>query len=143
MADHPRPNERPGTGAENIPPGATRQALDRPTNPGGGPPGSGAGPRHMSGDPGDGNEFSDAIDRHREDDPTQTEIPALSDENLRNSEEGPPYSGSSGGAVGGAPAEGRSAGGNVHRGIAPGGEHRGDSTVGSPPTRKGRGRASR
>ena len=67
MADIPRPNERPGTGAESIPPGATRQALDRPTDPGGGPPGSGAGPRHMSGDPGDGNEFFDPVDRHRED----------------------------------------------------------------------------
>jgi hypothetical protein len=29
----PRPNEEAGTGAENTPPGATRQALDRPRNP--------------------------------------------------------------------------------------------------------------
>jgi hypothetical protein len=29
----PRPQEEPGTGAEAVPPGATRGALDRPRNP--------------------------------------------------------------------------------------------------------------
>jgi hypothetical protein len=29
----PRPNERPDTGAETVPPGATRRAADRPVNP--------------------------------------------------------------------------------------------------------------
>jgi hypothetical protein len=53
----------------------------------------------------------------------------------RNGEEevegGVPYSGPSGGAVGGTPAGGRASGGNVRHGIAPGGTHRGDSTIGS------------
>jgi len=48
-------------------------------------------------------------------------------------EEGPPYAGSSGGAVGGSPAEGRSTGGRTEGGIAPGGVHRGDSTIGADP----------
>ena len=29
----PRPKEQPGTGAETIPPGATRRAADRPVTP--------------------------------------------------------------------------------------------------------------
>lgn len=29
----PRPDEEAGTGAENVPPGATRQAQERPRNP--------------------------------------------------------------------------------------------------------------
>jgi hypothetical protein len=128
---NPRPQEQPGTGAEDIPPGATRKAWDRPTNPAGGSPGSGAGPRHMSGDPGDGNELSEAIDRHREDDPSMTEEPAVSDD--RGADKDTAYAGLAGGAVGGTPAEGRSSGGNIHRGIAPGGVHRGDSTVGTDP----------
>jgi len=143
----PLPNEQPGTGAEDVPPGATRKAFERPTNPEGGPPGSGAGPRHMSGDPGDGNELSEAIDRHREDDPTMTEDPGLSSDELTEKEKAIPYSGPEGGAVGGTPAEGRSSGGNIHRGIAPGGVHRGDSTIGSNPeaqtARKGRKRSTK
>jgi len=46
-------------------------------------------------------------------------------------EEGPPYAGISGGAVGGTPAEGRTSGGKTHRGLKPGGVHRGDSTIGA------------
>ncbi len=41
------------------------------------------------------------------------------------------YSGHAGGAVGGTPAEGRASGGQIHGGLAPGGTHRGDSTVGA------------
>ncbi|HEV3081303.1 MAG TPA: hypothetical protein VGY66_16095 [Gemmataceae bacterium] len=48
-------------------------------------------------------------------------------------EEGPPYAGLSGGAVGGTPAQGRSSGGTTHRGISPGSTHRGDSTIGTDP----------
>src|SRR5262245_7443114 len=46
--------------------------------------------------------------------------------------EGPgitPLAGASGGAVGGTPAGGRASGDNIHRGLAPGGDRRGDSTV--------------
>src|SRR5688572_13047732 len=42
----------PNTGSEEIPPGATRAAADRPMHRGGGAPGSGAGPRHAAGDEG-------------------------------------------------------------------------------------------
>ncbi len=50
---------------------------------------------------------------------------------------GPPYSGPSGGAVGGTPAEGRASGGRIQHGIAPDGSQRGDSTIGSK-NRRGR-----
>jgi hypothetical protein len=53
------------------------------------------------------------------------------DEGGRQDVSGPPYAGHAGGAVGGTPAEGRATGGNIHGGLAPGGAHRGDSTLGS------------
>jgi hypothetical protein len=130
---NPRPHEQPGTGAEDIPPGATRKAWQRKENTPGGPPGSGAGPRHMAGDPGDGNELTEAVDRHREDDPSLTEEPARSDDREMG-ENATAYAGPSGGAVGGSPAEGRTSGGNIHHGLAPGGSHRGDSTIGAEPS---------
>jgi hypothetical protein len=46
-------------------------------------------------------------------------------------ESGPPFSGRSGGAVGGTPAEGRAAGGHEGDGISSSGSQRGDSTIGS------------
>jgi hypothetical protein len=97
----------------------------------------------MSGDPGDGNELSDAIDRHREDDPSMTEEPSLSSDELMDKEKAVAYSGPEGGAVGGTPAEGRSSGGNIHRGLAPGGVHRGDSTVGTNPEAERTGKRSK
>ena len=116
----------PNKPREQVPPGATRKAFDRPLNPGGGPPGSGAGPRHAAGDEGSNieEEGRDAANQPlagpapEEEDPLET---------------GPPYAGISGGAVGGTPAEGRSSGGNLGRGISPGGVHRGDSTIGADP----------
>jgi hypothetical protein len=44
----------------------------------------------------------------------------------------PPYSGKAGGAVGGTPAEKRAKGGHVGRGLAPGGEEKGESALGPP-----------
>jgi hypothetical protein len=41
--------------------------------------------------------------------------------------------GAAGGAVGGTPAGLRATGGNIHKGLAPGGSHRGDSTIGASP----------
>jgi len=108
-----------------VPPGATRKAWDRPTDPGGGPPGSGAGPRHAAGDPG-----SD-IEAYTQEESNQGIIPPEEEKDAL--EKGPPYAGPSGGAVGGAPAELRSTGGRTGHGIAPGGVHRGDSTVGANP----------
>jgi hypothetical protein len=115
-----------GSSSEGVPPGATRKALDRPLNPGGGAPGSGAGPRHAAGDPGSDIEETGEqdTDRSAASPPPEEEAPL---------EMGPPYGGSSGGAVGGTPAEGRSSGGRTGRGISPGGVHRGDSTVGADP----------
>lgn len=45
-----------------------------------------------------------------------------------------PYSGGTGGAVGGTPAEKRAKGGRLSNGLAPGGEPAGDSTVGQNPS---------
>jgi hypothetical protein len=117
----------PNTGNEPIPPGATREAADRPRNPGGGAPGSGAGPRHAAADPGSPDESYEATDSNQ----PLAEAPVADEPDPL--EEGPPFSGNSGGAVGGTPAQGRSSGGRMKRGIDPGGSHRGDSTVGADP----------
>jgi len=109
-----------------IPPGATREALDRPTDPGGGPPGSGGGERHALGDPGGGNMGDDVAENPGHD-------PALAESG--DNQDDIAYSGPSGGAVGGTPAQGRSSGGKIGRGITPGASHRGDSTVGADPSR--------
>ncbi len=124
----PRPHEAPNTGAEDIPPGATRRAFDRPENPDHGPPSSGAGPRHASGDPRGGAELNDSRQRHHEDLVPYGTRPEEDDR------DDVPYAGPSGGAVGGTPAGGRSRGGQIHRGIDPGGGHRGDSTIGTDPS---------
>jgi len=117
----------PNTGSEKIPPGATRKAAYEPLNPGGGAPGSGAGPRHAADDPGSPNESYEATDSNE----------PLADDSIPEESEpeqqGSPYAGPSGGAVGGTPAQGRSSGGSTGRGIKPGGVHRGDSTIGTDP----------
>jgi len=121
-----KPRKKAGRPArEDIPPGATRKAFHRPLDPGGGPPGSGAGPRHAAGDPGSDIETTGRGDID--------ENAVLSPEEEDALEKGPPYAGVSGGAVGGTPAQVRSSGGRTHRGIAPGGVHRGDSTIGTDP----------
>src|SRR6266849_9816233 len=105
-----------------VPPGATRKAFER-ENCGGGPPGSPLGDRHAAGEPGGGTEIGGLggtnIGEGSPDD-VDLERPmggGLPDEDIE--EEGPPYAGPSGGAVGGTPAQGRSSGGRVHRGLAP------------------------
>ena len=101
----------PPAWADNPPAGATRQAFDRPLERKGGAPGSGAGPRHAAGDPGDDNESTGRVDDlHHLAEPPPVEEDAL--------EQGPPYAGPSGGAVGGTPAEKRSKGGHMRRGRA-------------------------
>src|SRR5581483_2659490 len=82
-----------------VPPGATREALDRPTDPGGGPAGSGAGERHALGAPGGGN-LGDDIAENPGHDPDLAENGDNQDDIA--------YAGPSGGAVGGTPAQGRS-----------------------------------
>jgi len=116
----------PNTGSEVIPPGATRKAAYEPLNPSGGAPGSGAGPRHAADDRGSPNESYEATD-------TNEPLAEKETEELEPLEQGPPYAGPRGGAVGGSPAERRSSGGQTHRGLKPGGVHRGDSTIGTNP----------
>src|SRR5947208_14989865 len=104
------------TAPPEVPPGATRKAFDRPLDPGGGPPGSGAGPRHAAGDPGSDIESTGRTD-------TSQTAGGSSPEEEDVLEKGPPYAGPGGGAVGGTPAQGRSSGGRTGRGISPGGVH--------------------
>jgi hypothetical protein len=84
-----------------TPPGATRRAWDRPVEPEGGLPGSGAGPRHASNDIGSEMETYDDLDDTR----TLASPPEDAESPL---EQGPPFAGRSGGAVGGTPAQKRS-----------------------------------
>jgi len=118
------PIRMPNTGSEPIPPGATAAAADRPIHKGGGPPGSGAGTRHAADDAGSPDEEYGAVDTN---DPRMEPPPPTPDP----LEQGPPYAGISGGAVGGSPAEGRAVGGTIEGGYDPGSSHRGDSTLGS------------
>jgi hypothetical protein len=131
--------EPPKPPLEPIPPGATKAAADRPIHRGGGAPGSGAGPRHAANDPGSPDESYEAVDSN---DPL-AEAPLDEPDPM---EDGPPYAGFSGGAVGGSPAEGRSSGGQVDNPIYVENTHRGDSTIGSragprrqPPKSRGKG----
>jgi hypothetical protein len=94
--------------AKEIPFGATREAFDRPLHAGGGAPGSGAGPRHAAGDIGSDIETTGAVDTEQVAGAPVPEIQEIL-------EQGPPYAGVSGGAVGGTPAQKRSSGGRVHR----------------------------
>jgi len=124
--DTPHRPHTPNTGSEEIPPGATTKAVDRPLNPGGGPPGSGAGSRHAAADPGSADEEYGAVDSNQP-------IAEGPQPDLDPLENGPPYSGISGGAVGGSPAEVRARGGRTGHGISPENVHRGDSTIGTDP----------
>jgi hypothetical protein len=119
-----------------VPPGATQQASDRDERPSG-PPHTPMGDRHAQGTPGGGTEVGGLggtnIDEGSPQNADLEELLGTDEAGPDSQEEGPPYAGPSGGAVGGTPAEGRSAGGKIHRGLRPGGVHRGDSTIGTDP----------
>ncbi len=109
----------------DIPAGATQQASDRTERPGG--------PRHTP-----------LTDRHATgDDPNVGLVGPFEEEEFEEEQEGPPYAGFSGGAVGGTPAEGRAVGGEIHGGLAPQqGVRNVDSTIGArEPKRKKGGKA--
>jgi len=133
-----QPLKFPNTGNEEIPPGATTRAADREIHPGGGRPGSGAGPRHGAADEGSVDEEYGGVDINEP--AVAGPLPDPTDDLGEEEEDlagGPPYSGISGGAVGGTPAGMRASGGRTHGGIAPGGAHRGDSTIGQDPSDNG------
>ena len=128
MSKKGRPSEMKLT--DPIPPGATEEAFDEPRNPAGGPPGSGAGDRHMAGQT--GAELAAGPDG-----PTYNDFSYTGDSEAESEEPEPvAYGGPSGGAVGGTPAGGRATGGTLrgHQGLDPGGVHRGDSTIGAEPS---------
>jgi len=133
---HPSRNKRrapqikvamPNTGSEAVPPGATTRAFERDTTPEEEELGSRT-PYHAAADPDSPDESYEATD-------TNEPLADVPQEELDPLEKGPPYAGSSGGAVGGTPAQGRSSGGRTEHGIDPGGVHRGDSTIGANPER--------
>ncbi len=119
----------PNTGNEEIPPGATARAADRPIHKGGGPPGSGGGSRHAADDPGAPDEEYGSVDSN---DPGADGTLVDQDAPLEDELEG--YGGASGGAVGGTPAGKRVRGGHHGGGIRPGTTRHTDSTIGSDPT---------
>lgn len=118
----------PNAGNEEIPPGATARAADRPIHKGGGPPGSGAGPRHAADDPGTPDEEYGAVDSN---DPLADGT--LVDQDAPIEEEPEAYGGPAGGAVGGTPAGKRATGGRRDHGLRPGTSRHTDSTVGADP----------
>lgn len=125
-AKKPRRTSGMFTPDNDIPPGATVAAANRPLEPGGGPAGSGAGPRHAADD--EGSEDEDFFRQEI------TRTPASPPEDEEDSlEQGPPYAGISGGAVGGTPAQGRAVGGNVDHPVNYSPPRRGDSTIGENP----------
>jgi len=122
---------------EPLPPGATKAASDHDLRPGEPPDRTPAGEEAV-GTPGGGTEVGGLAGTNIDDgDPDNANLDKAMGSNARgeDSEEGgPPYAGHSGGAVGGAIAQGRSSGGHQHHGIAPGGGSHGDSTIGQEPT---------
>src|SRR3954466_9951228 len=115
-------------GPELIPPGATQRAPDR-TPRRGGPPATDRDDRYAAGTPGGGTEVGglagENVGGGAPDDAEDLHTAMATDTDVEEKDPGPPYSGSSGGAVGGSPAEGRSKGGHTHGGLRPGGDHRG------------------
>jgi hypothetical protein len=131
--------EKLGGQQDAIPPGATRKAFDR-ENLGGGPPGSPLGDPHATDDDESAVEPGalPGSDVGRRELPDEEE---LAEE--RYEDEHGPFAGRAGGAVGGSPAEFRASGGKIHGGFSPGsGSTRGDSTLGSEPEPRKKGRSS-
>ncbi len=119
-----------------VPPGATRRADESTLRPW--EPPSPVGDRHAAGTPGGGTEVGGLGGTNVGDgDPENADLEEAMATGVdpEAHEDEPPYSGPSGGAVGGSPAEGRSTGGTVPGGLSPGGVHRGDSTIGADPDR--------
>jgi len=102
--------------------------------------GRGGGDIHAAGTPGGGTAWGGLAGTNVNDgDPDNADLEdamgaGIHDTGEETEEEGAePLSGATGGAVGGTPAGLRASGDNIHRGLAPGMSHRGDSTIGSSP----------
>jgi hypothetical protein len=106
-----KPPKMPNTGNEPIPPGARTRASHRLIHQGGGPPGSGAGPRHAADDEGTPNEEYGAVDSN-----SPLADGTLADPDVPVAEAPEAYGGAHGGAVGGTPAQKRTKGGQLKRG---------------------------
>ena len=94
--------------------------------------------RFAAGTPGGGTEVGGLAGSNVGDgDPDNADLETAAGTGIEDEEQeddaGPPYAGHAGGAVGGTPAQGRAAGGDAGDRIAPGGSHRGDSTIGGDP----------
>src|SRR5262249_15416632 len=109
---------------EEVLPGRGRRDTHAAGTPGGGSAVGGlAGTTVGHGDP-DNADLEDAMGAGIHD---TAEAAADEDELLSD------LGGAAGGAVGGTPAGRRATGGNIHKGLAPGGSQRGDSTIGASP----------
>jgi hypothetical protein len=122
LASRHRPDERPPN-AEPLPPGSAGGGVHATGSPGGGTAIGGMAGTNI----GDSSVEEAELEEAHGSGNFDVELAA---------EDQPPYSGISGGAVGGTPAEKRSEGGTTRRGIAPR-ETGHDSTVGSnaPPNK--------
>lgn len=121
------PSPEPIPKPDATPPGATQAAFDRDRDEKhGGPPHTRLVDPHVTGE--DENDLPTGLVGGEND------VRDVEGEDLL--ENGPPYAGHSGGAVGGTPAERRSRGGKVKGGIAPSsGTRNVDSTIGHNPWR--------
>ena len=121
---------------EPVPPGARTRATERDERTGG-QQATPAGDRHAQGTPAGGTEVGGLAGTPiNEGSPQNADLEeALGSgaEDIDRRQDAGPYAGHAGGAVGGTPAGGRSSGGRTHRGLRPGGVHRGDSTIGTDP----------
>lgn len=117
---------------------ARHRPDERPPNDAPLPPGSGAGDPHAAGAAGGGSAVGGLAGTNTGDgSPENADIDAAAgsgDFDRRLDEQDPEfYSGRAGGAVGGTPAGKRARGGRTSAGLAPGGVHRGDTTIGGNP----------
>src|SRR6185437_8012854 len=119
-----------------VPPGATKAASDHDLRPGETPDRTPSGDE-AAGTPGGGTEFGGLAGANIDDgDPVRAPIDRAMGSDARGDEgeEGDQaYAGSSGGAVGGTPANARAEGGHQRHGISPGGVPPADTTIGQDP----------
>lgn len=120
-----------------VPPGATKAASDHDLRPGETPDRTPSG-EEAAGTPGGGTEFGGLAGTNVGDgDPARAPIDRAMGSDARGDEDeqgDQAYAGTSGGAVGGTPANVRASGGHQRRGISPGGIPPADTTIGQDPT---------